>query len=231
MELIKSISYFETERPANLECTVELAVQRAVELRIRKLVIFTTRGKGPKLALPLAAAHGLEIIAATSAHGEQLKERSDPDAQPETVGITDPELRKELEANGVRIVSGLLPFQDIFLPGVPDTKLTVISEVLDLIAGGLRLCVQAIIMATEAGYVRPGEDVVAMAADVAIVATGCYKLLLFSPFDGMQIREIICKPRNLTRTKPGRPHAVNGEPLGEQEEDVKGTGKAGEACG
>ena len=48
------------------------------------------------------------------------------------------------------------------------------------------------------------EEVVSCSADTAIVASGSFKRLMFSPFEGMEIKEIICKPRNLTMTRKGK---------------------------
>ena len=60
------------------------------------------------------------------------------------------------------------------------------------------MCVEAIIMATDAGYVEPGEYVIAMSADTAIVANGVSSTWLFHPDEGMTISEIICKPKFFT---------------------------------
>lgn len=203
MGVIKEICYYEDEGPHHLDETIERAVARAVELGIEKLVVFTKTGEGALKAASSACKHRIKVIAASFAVAQKLRDKTKEDAPPETVGIADPVIRGRLKEHGVEVISGDLPFQDLFIPGAADVKLMAIGATLDLLAGGLRFCVQAVIMATEAGYVDPGEDVVAMAADVAIVATGSYKLTLFSPFTGMQIREIICKPRNLTLTKPG----------------------------
>lgn len=73
-----------------------------------------------------------------------------------------------------------------------------INETLTLFSGGMRLCVQAIIMATESGSLEPGETVIALSADTAIVARATLKSLLFDNEEGMEIYEIICKPRLLT---------------------------------
>jgi len=90
-----------------------------------------------------------------------------------------------------------MPFQSIIIPGVADAKLEGIQHALKL--GGFNLCVQAILMATDSGELEPGEAVLSMSADTAIIATGTQTKFLFHPIEGMDIREIICKPRKSIR--------------------------------
>ncbi len=68
----------------------------------------------------------------------------------------------------------------------------------------MQLCVEAVIMAFEEGAIDEDEEVISCSADTAIVASGSFKRLMFSPFEGMEIKEIICKPRNLTMTRKGK---------------------------
>lgn len=49
-------------------------------------------------------------------------------------------------------------------------------------------------MGCDSGCAEPGEEVIAMSADTAIVATACQKRWLFHPEKGMRIKEILCKP-------------------------------------
>ncbi|RAK12636.1 hypothetical protein C8C77_10763 [Halanaerobium saccharolyticum] len=94
-----------------------------------------------------------------------------------------------------------MPFKDIIIPEAKDVKLSAIINTFSLFGGGMQLCVEAIIMAFEQGFIEKREEVIACSADTAIVATGSYKRLMFSPYEGMEIKEIICKPRDLTITR------------------------------
>ncbi len=104
------------------------------------------------------------------------------------------ERRKELESKGISVVQSTMPFQEVIIPE-PATQADAIQATLGLISPGMHLCVQAVLMATDAGLVQQGEEVVSMCADTAIVATGALSHWMFHPEQGLEIREIICKPR------------------------------------
>lgn len=106
---------------------------------------------------------------------------------------------ERLESEGIQVIRGTAPFaENFFIPGVRDPKLEGIRYALQLISSGLHLCIQAVTMATDAGIIEPGEEVIAMSADTAIVAKAASSRYLFHPIQGMEIREIVCKPRHLT---------------------------------
>lgn len=196
----KAITYFDGEGQKNIPKTIE-AVSRFFEENtgIKKVVVFTANGEGA-IALSTALKNrDIKIIAVTFPFGQTYK-TSKGDGQV-VVGIVDPSTREELERSNIKIVQGSLPFQDIIIPHAADPKLQSIIYTLRLFGGGTELCVQATIMACEAGTVAPGEDVVVMSADTALVVTAARKLTLFSPFEGLEIKEIICKPSRLTITR------------------------------
>ena len=84
------------------------------------------------------------------------------------------EIREEFNRLGIRLVQGVMPLQDIIIPNAKDVKNQTIHYTLSLISGGLRLCIQAILMAVDGGPIDPGETVIALSADTAIVArSGC----------------------------------------------------------
>ncbi len=56
-------------------------------------------------------------------------------------------------------------------------------------------------MSCDSGYLEQEEEVISMSADTAIVATACKKQWLFHPNHGLEIKEIICKPRRLSLNK------------------------------
>lgn len=110
--------------------------------------------------------------------------------------LSDPAERNKLEDKGITIVQGTMPLQEIITPGCSDPKIDAILRTLSLISLGLPLCVQAILMATDAGVVSAGQEVVSASADTAIVGTGVLSNWLFHPEEGLDIREIICKPHS-----------------------------------
>lgn len=178
------IHYFAEEGKVNLNKTISYVKERAVLLGITKVIVFTSEGEGPRKAIESFKGTSVQIIAVTFP--------SDDDSP-----RIDEQTRAYLHDNRVNIVQGTLPFEEIIIPNTADVKLRTIRETLSLLSGGLALCVEAIIMATDADYVTQGERVIAMSADTAIVALAVRKKWLFAPW-GMQIQQIICKPENLT---------------------------------
>jgi hypothetical protein len=195
------VYYFDAEGKENLTKTISLVTENAERSGISKVVMFTADGEGPRRAYVQLQRRGIRLIACTFAAGTPIKDPADGTWRAN--GIPDQRIRTVLQEAGVTIVRGGLPFEDSFIPGADDAKLKAIVETLNMFSGGLSLCVQAVVMATEAGAVEPQEEVIAMAADTAIVATGALKRTMFAPW-GLVIRRFICKPEHLTITKkPG----------------------------
>ncbi len=108
-----------------------------------------------------------------------------------------------LEEEGVKLVRATDPLYNIGAAleqkGVP-TLATLVRLCLRTISSGTAVCVTATLMATDNGILREGEEVVAVAGswvglDTAIVLRATNSVN-FLKAQGMQIREIICKPRN-----------------------------------
>lgn len=192
-----STFYFYKEGRENLPKTLELVLKRAKSRRVKKLIIFTRDGDSAFQAAKLC--DGLSVIAVTFPYKQRFTERDDKGNERDFVAPTSmPEVAERLRKAGVSLVRGTMPFQQVVIPYVRDPKVEGIKHALGLFGDGLSLCVQAVLMATDAGEIEPAEEVVSMSADTAIVATGTSSHWLFHPAEGMEIREIICKPRVLT---------------------------------
>lgn len=203
--IAKSVFYYEDEGRQHLQKTAQLAAKRGKELKIAKYVVFTADGEGALALAQSLTDGGAKVVAVSFPYKEPLHIRDSSGAAREVLpGTSAPEVEKVLTESGVLLIRGPAPFaESFFIPGVKDPKLEGIRYALQLISGGLHLCIQAITLATDFGAIEPGEDVIAMSADTAIVATGASTRFLFHPQLGMEIREIICKPRSLTLTRGG----------------------------
>ncbi|MGE5507290.1 MAG: hypothetical protein ACM3RP_02200 [Chitinophagales bacterium] len=196
------VVYFEGEGKPFLPGTVRAVVDylRANE-GLRRVVVFTAEGDGPLALASALAGTGVQVIATTFPYGQPA--RADAEGAERIVtGIVDEEVRGKLVDAGVQIVQGVLPFQDILIPGAYDPKMQAIIHTLRLFGGGTELCIQATVMACDAGAVQHGEEIVAMAADTALRVVAARKAVMFSPFEGLEVREIICRPRRLPVTRP-----------------------------
>jgi hypothetical protein len=200
----KTIYYFKSEGRQNLKMTVQLAVKRAEEIGITHIIVFTANGEGAYLLRELIGDNSpIKIHAATFPYKQEFSNKEQDGTRTKFIADTSrEETREQLAIKNINLIQAAMPLQDIIIPGAPDIKTQTINYTLSLISGGLKLCVQAILMANDSGHVEPGDQVIAMSADTAIVARGCISKLLFHPAKGLEISEIICKPDQFTITHP-----------------------------
>lgn len=198
--------YYSDGGQKRIKETVRLAIRRARVLRVNHLLIFTADGLGPKAAVDhLKGEQCPKVIAVTFPAGQVFLNEN---REPFTTKLASDTNRKELRSLGIEVVQGTMPFQEIIVPGTSNPKTDAIHMTLGLLSPGTHLCVQAILMATDAGAVEQGEEVVAMCADTAIVATGALSHWLFHPTRGLEIREVICKPRKHRQPYDESPSSV-----------------------
>lgn len=165
--------------------TIKLAVERAKELDIKKIVVASCGGStARKLIGP-----GLDIICVTHQIGFA---RPDEDEMPE-------EVRNELTGKGVKILTsthlmgGIDRALRIQFGGVFPAE--IVSTALRMLGQGTKVCVEISGMAADAGLVKQGEDIIAIGgtgkgADTAIVVCPYHSQHFFKT----KIREIIYKP-------------------------------------
>jgi hypothetical protein len=113
------------------------------------------------------------------------------------------ENRLKLETLGVEIVRGTIP---IFGPTFSmrlhlhkTTSLDVIAKTLELISTGTLVCMEAVLMATDAGAIPEGKRILAcagteMGLDTAWILRSCASANLFHPFKGFRFIELLAKP-------------------------------------
>jgi hypothetical protein len=187
--------YFLQEGHENLRECLGIAFQAAIQQNIAKIVIFTARGDGVKLALEhysgTSEYRHIKIIAVTFPAGMLF---TDKDNQQIDVRISDSDLLLFSE-HGVPVVRAHLPFDSIapFYKERGDLAqdLGAVAQVLNMFCGSMSLCVQAIAMACDAGHVGLSEHVISLTSDTAILAqaTSTHRMI-----GEMVIREILCKP-------------------------------------
>lgn len=187
--------YFLQEGRENLRECLGISFQAAVQQNISKLIIFTARGEGVRLALEnystLPEYNHIKIIAVTFPAGVHF---TDKDKKPIDVRIPDEDL-SFFESNNVPIVRAHLPFDPIrpFYKGRGELgqDLGTVAQVLNMFCGSMSLCVQAIAMACDAGHVALSEHVISLTSDTSILAQASSTHRMIGE---MVIREILCKP-------------------------------------
>ena len=195
----EEIFYFNACGQINTEKTLELAIQRANELHIKKLIAASETGLSALKAVDMLRGSEINLIVVTSAAGIKIENTIVGDLR---IGIPDQRIWNRLEGNGAKIVRATDPLYNIGAAlehkGVP-TLATLVRLSLKMISSGAAVCVTATMMATDNGVLREGEDVVAVAGswvglDTALVVRAANSVN-FLKAGAMQIREIICKPR------------------------------------
>jgi hypothetical protein len=186
----KDIFYFDVCGQINTGKTLELAVHRAHELHIKKLIVASETGLSGLKAAEMLQGSGISLVAVTSAAGTKIENTIVGDLK---IGIPDRKIWRKLE-DPLYNVGATLEHR-----GVP-TMATLIRLCLRMVSSGTAVCVGATLMATDNGLLEEGEDVVAVAGswvglDTALVLSAANSVNLFKA-GAVQIKEIICKPRN-----------------------------------
>ena len=186
----RKIVYFDKPGYMNTDTTLKLAVERCEELGIKYLVVASSSGETGMKAYELVKDKDINLVVVTYHTG----------FYEEGVNSMQPEIEEFLRRNGVTIVrqshilSGLERSFTRKFGGLSRTE--AVAEALRALFGhGLKVCVEITIMAADSGAI-PIEEVVAVGgrsrgADTAVVIRPAH----MNNFFDMQIKEIICMPR------------------------------------
>jgi hypothetical protein len=184
----EKIVYFNKPGPKNSDETLRLAINRARERGITKIVLSSTTGELARLAAERLAGTGLQMVVVPHQYGFPHAQRFPLD------------LITELEKQGHCVHFGTMLFhtEDLYgtkTPGVMATLLRIFCQ-------GIKVCVEILLMAADGGHIAAGEKVIAVCgtirgADTAVVAIAAPSTKLHE----LHITEIICKPLE-TRSWP-----------------------------
>lgn len=188
--LKKSITYFTKKGQINTEETIRLAYERALELKIKDIVIATTHGY---TALKVAEVFNnpkfnLVAVSISEAYSDQ------------NMTMTQEE-RTKLTTKGIKVFTGTClldgdvntAFRETF-NGISISE--VVGRTLYAFCQGMKVCIEIVLMATDAGLIPVDKEVIAIAgtgkgADTAIVVVPAYP----RKFLNLRVNEIIAKPR------------------------------------
>ncbi|MBS7631414.1 hypothetical protein KEJ47_07565 [Candidatus Bathyarchaeota archaeon] len=189
----KSIIYFEEKGAVNTDSTISAALKRAKELGIRHIVVASTHGNtGLKVAKAFKNLSD-NIVAVSICEG--YKE--------EGWTMTEAEKRRLREA-GVQVLTSMHALGDGVASSFTEkfggkSIEEVVQQTLYRFCQGMKVCVEIVLMAADAGMIPVDEEVMAIAgtsegADTCIVVKPAYS----RKFLELEIREIVAKPRNLS---------------------------------
>lgn len=190
----KSIYYFDFCGEINTEKVLELSKERALELGIKKVIVASETGLSALKAVEML--DGIEVIVVTSALGTKVEHTGMGDL---LIGIPDEEIFKKVNKK-CTVVRGTDPFHNINAPFHEMTNEKIIRAILHCISSGVSVCILGVLMATDNGVLKKGEEVIAcggsfLGLDTACVVRASNSVDLFTE-EGLVIEEILCKPRN-----------------------------------
>ncbi|MGQ9629553.1 MAG: pyruvate kinase alpha/beta domain-containing protein [bacterium] len=184
------VLYFERKGEVNTEATLRAARKRAEELGIRHVVMASTYGGTARKALEVFKGSDIQLVAVTISMGFV-----------EEGWIMEPEVRKELEGKGVKVLTCLHALGDDVSAAFSEkwgghAPNAIVAEVLRRFCQGMKVAVEVAMMAADAGLIPADREVIAVAgtdrgADTAIVLKpACPRKFL-----DLEIKEILAKPR------------------------------------
>ncbi len=193
-----AIEYFLHEGKENLEDCLRIAFEAAALRDVKTIVIFTGVGEGPRLAvekyLSQPEFNDIKVIAVTFPYGQRFKDGKHIEISSETQDF--------LLVHDVPLLRAHLPFAPIAAHyrhhGILGQDLTLIGNALSIFGGSMSLCVQAALVASDAGYLELGQHAICLTSDTAIIARTSPTQDFLTDFI---IREILCKPMALTVVK------------------------------
>lgn len=176
------IVYFESIKPENTEATFELAQERMNSLGIKKLVLASTTGATARKAMDFFKEAKLVVIP----HQYDFRRAENPFPQ---------DLVKTLREAGHEVHFGTMLFHTDNFYG--SNTATVMANLLRCFSQGVKVCFEIVLMATDAGLLKTGEKVIAIAgtgrgSDTALVMQAASSQNLRK----LRVNEIICKPLN-----------------------------------
>jgi hypothetical protein len=189
----KKIYYFEKQGEGNTLDAARFAIERAKELKIRTIVVASTSGKTAQVFFDAMNGSGLELVVVTH-----------------VVGFSKPgewefsaELADKLQKKGVHIVTGthaLSGFERALSrsPKVGGGSRTeAIAEALRrVVAVGLKVAVECVLMAADQGAIGINEEVIAVGGTASGADTVCViRPAHTASFFDLQVREIVAMPR------------------------------------
>lgn len=195
MEIKKSILYFSEPGEINTSATLKEAKLRADELGLKNIVVASTKGNTALKALDVFKGYNVVVVT----HSTGLKK---PGFQE-----LNSEIAEEIKLKGGKILTGMHPFHNV--SGAIQRKFQtvypsgIIAQTLRLFGQGMKVSVEIVLAAADAGLIPADEDVVSIAgtggagggADTAIIVKPANTHTLFE----LVIKEIIVKPNNILK--------------------------------
>ncbi len=178
---------FDRPGPKNTDTALAVLQQGIKQYGVEQVVIASTWGDTGLAAARLLQGSGVRLVVVT--HNVGFKE-------PGTLEMPDG-IRRELESLGARVYTGTMPFRTIgtaIREKQSYSQQDLIANVLRLFCQGVKVCVEIVLMAADAGLIST-DDVLAVAG----TGRGADTVALIKPassnrlFD-LRVKDILAKP-------------------------------------
>lgn len=201
---VRKIVYFQYCGEVNTDQVLHLAQRRCEELGISQVVIASETGQSALKAIKVFRGTQVRIIVVTHYPAKTWGPRGDI-----PIGLKRKEyanVLQELLTNDVRLVQGSRPFAppSRSIEWDAQTPEGMIDKTLTVLGAGTKIAIEAAIMATDAGEVGEGEEIITCAGtfkglDTALVVRPTCSMNFFKDFE---VIEIVAKPRHRVRRLP-----------------------------
>ena len=183
------VLYFEKKGTVNTDRTLEIALACCEDKGIKRVVVASSTGK-TALRLREKAKPSVEIIAVTYGAGSKYREEVEEFNRN----------RETLAKKGIQTVRGLQglsaterAFENKYKSGL--LPLNIVADTLRMFSQGMKVCLEVALMAAEAGFITPDEEVVVIAgsgtgADTAVIMKPAYAASMFDT----RFKAILCMP-------------------------------------
>ena len=186
----KITTYFEKGGPENTSQTLDAAKRRAKELGIKDVVVASTHGGTALKAAEVFKNMKVNLVAVSICESFQK----------EGWAMTKAE-KKKLSDSGVKVLTSIHALGDGVANAFTEKSggrsiEEVVRETLYRFCQGMKVCVEVVLMAADAGLIAMDKEVIAIAgtgegADTCIIVKPAYP----RKFLDLEIREIVAKPR------------------------------------
>jgi hypothetical protein len=189
----KKTWYFDKPGPANTADAAKFAIVRAKESKIQTIVVASTSGKTAEVFHEAMKGSGLDLVVVTHVMGF---------SKPGEWEFSE-DIARKLRAEGVKIVTGTHALSGLerALSRSPKvgggSRTEAIAEALRrILAVGLKVAVECVLIAADQGTVGVDKEVVAVGGTASGADTVCVIRPAYSAnFFDLQVREIVAMPR------------------------------------
>ncbi len=184
-----TITYFESPGRINTDEVMEIVKTRAKEFNIKTVVVASYRGYTAEKAV--RALDGMNIVIVGGFSNPTMKNLKESFAEGDESLIRS----KASVLIATHLFSGMSrALRKKYSSSSPEE---IVAQALRMISVGVKVGIECVIMAADAGLIRTDEDVIAIGgtrsgADTAIVVRPVNSQDLFD----LKVKEILCKPGN-----------------------------------